>query len=61
VFDSPFLTVKEAALYLRCSPRTLYRMIQRGEIPHKRIGGGIRLRKDELEAWLEERSARAVS
>ncbi len=48
------MTVREAADYLNCHQMTIRKMISRREIPHiKKSGIGIRLRKEDLEAWLE--------
>ncbi len=49
------LTVKEAALRLRCSPLTIRRRIREGQIPAVQLGGpgtALRIREDELESWL---------
>lgn len=37
------LTVAEAAEALNISRITIYRMVERGEIPHKRLGRSIRI------------------
>ena len=50
------LTVGEAALVLRQSPRSVRDKIARGEIPALRVGSGprapFRIDQDELERWL---------
>jgi excisionase family DNA binding protein len=49
------LTVKEAALKLRCSPLTIRRRVWSGELPAVQLGGpgtALRIREDELERWL---------
>ena len=49
-----FLTIREAAAYLRLSKSKLYEMVNDGEIPHFRLGGSsIRLDQTELDAWVE--------
>jgi excisionase family DNA binding protein len=53
-----FLTVLETALWLRVSPRTIYRAINRGELNAVRAGAQIRLDVAEVEAWLLEGSAK---
>ena len=45
--------VPEAAEYLGVRPRTLYRQIDLGEIPAFRIGRVIRIRKEDVDAFLE--------
>ena len=36
--DETLLTVREAAAYLRCSRATLFRFLQRGELPGFKVG-----------------------
>ncbi len=48
------LTVNEAADYLSCHQMTVRKMISKRQIPYlKKAGIGIRLRKEDLDAWLE--------
>jgi excisionase family DNA binding protein len=61
-----WLTVAEAADLLRVQPRTIRRMIARGELPARRLGSrSIRLRADDVEAVLltipNARSGRGVA
>ncbi|MBN2215886.1 MAG: helix-turn-helix domain-containing protein [Pirellulales bacterium] len=51
--ESGGLSVAEAAKQLRCSPNTVYRLCQNGNLPHFRLGvgrGSIRIRVSDLEA-----------
>jgi excisionase family DNA binding protein len=50
-----FFTAKELSQYLNVKPKTIYSWVNKGEIPHYRIGKTIRFRKDEIEKWLEEK------
>jgi len=55
------LTVSEVAERLRCPRAHVYRLIERGQLPAFRLGDGrgpIRIREDELEAWLERPEAK---
>jgi excisionase family DNA binding protein len=38
-----WLTVPEAAAHMKLSKKSLYRRIQDGKLPHKRIGGSLRV------------------
>jgi excisionase family DNA binding protein len=51
--ESPWLTVDEAAGYLRTSPAALYKRISRGQLnSYRPEGSRILLRKDDLDrAW----------
>jgi excisionase family DNA binding protein len=46
------LTVKEVAAFLRINRSTLYRMIQRGEIPYFRVGYDYRFDSESVERWI---------
>lgn len=50
------LTTREAAAYLSISLPTLFRLTRAGELPHLRIGRVLRYRKEDLDAFLEERT-----
>jgi excisionase family DNA binding protein len=53
--DSEFVTVREVAAELRCSPHTVRRRIHAGEIPAVQLGGprtGLRVPRAALQAWL---------
>lgn len=63
----PYLTVPEAAAYLKLSRLAVYKRVEAGEIPHFRLGKrSIRLRRSDLDTWalqqatdvLEERMGR---
>lgn len=48
---SQWLTLEEAADYVRMSKDTLYK--RTGEIPHTKQAGRIRFKRSDLDAWLE--------
>lgn len=52
---TPLLTVAEAAELLRVSKPSVYRAIRNGGLPAVRPAGDVRIRPDDLEAWLETR------
>lgn len=49
------LTPKQLAEYLQLSQRTLYRMLERGQIPAVKVGGQWRFRKTAIDYWLDLR------
>jgi excisionase family DNA binding protein len=51
------VTVEEASRMLCCSPRTLWGMTQRGEIPRVRIGRSVRYDPADLRRWIEAQKA----
>ena len=52
----PNLDVKEAAAVLGISPRTLYPLAERGEVPSVKVGGRGLFRPGDLRAYLERRA-----
>jgi excisionase family DNA binding protein len=49
------MTVEEVARYLRVHTMTVYRLIQRGELPAVRVGRSWRFRKDQIDLWWHAR------
>ncbi len=49
------LTLQELADYLKIAPKTVSRMIQRGEIPCIKLAGQWRFRKSVIDAWLNSK------
>jgi acetyl-CoA synthetase len=46
------LTLDEAAAYLKVSTSTLYKLLQSGRIPARKLGRRWRFAREDLEAWL---------
>ena len=46
------MTVEEVAAWIKVNRKTLYRLIDRNEIPHRRCGRIIRFYRRSLERWL---------
>ena len=51
-------TPKQLAEYLQLSARTVYRMLERNELPGVRVGSQWRFRKSEVDYWLDRRLQR---
>lgn len=49
---SPYLTLKEAALYARCSTRTVQRWLADRKLARCGHGRHLLIRRDELEVFL---------
>lgn len=47
------VSVAEAGRYLGVSADTVRRLIHAGDIPHARIGASIRIRRADLDAYLD--------
>jgi excisionase family DNA binding protein len=63
--DSPervrvWMTAKDAAAYVQCDPKTIYRACRRRELRHARLGARpgaeLRFRREWLDRWLERRA-----
>lgn len=47
------ITVKEVAVYLGVTTRTVYRLLEEHGIPALKVGGQWRFRTESIEAWLQ--------
>ncbi len=47
---SELLTIQEASLFLKCSTRSIIRMIDAGTLRAERFGRNVRLRRRDVEA-----------
>jgi PTS system nitrogen regulatory IIA component len=47
------LTAKQLAEYLQLSPRSIYRLLERGDVPATKIGGQWRFRKADVDQWID--------
>jgi excisionase family DNA binding protein len=57
--DEPLLKPRQAAPLLNVSLRTLYTLIERGELPVFRVGGQYRLSRSTLAAWLDGQATKS--
>lgn len=55
-----YLTVPEAAAALRFTDAYLYEAVRRQDLPAIRKGRYVRIRRDDLRAWLDGRAARGL-
>ncbi len=49
------LTVPEVAKYLRVNPFTVYRMVERGDLPGIRVADMWRFEESDIKKWLQEK------
>ena len=52
------VSITDAAVYLGVSADTVRRLVRAGSIPHARIGNSIRIRRTDLDGYLESRISR---
>ncbi len=58
VIQPVVLSIPQAGAYLGVSPDTVRRLIRNGTIPHARIGNSIRIRRADLDGYLEGQISR---
>ena len=51
--ETPFVRIPEAAKFLDVCPKTVYRMLARGELAYKKVRGSIRIPKAALLKFVE--------
>ena len=52
------MTVSEVAQLCRVSRWTIYRLVKSGDIPHRRVGRGLRFSRSAIVEWLAGRQPR---
>ncbi len=52
------LSIPQAGLYLGVSSDTVRRLVRGGTIPHARIGNSIRIRRADLDAYIDGQISR---
>ena len=58
VIQDELMTTDELALYLKVNRRTIYRMLEAGELPFAiKITGNWRFRLSDVESWLEQQKS----
>ena len=58
--ERDILTVDQASDYLAVARSTLYKLIQRGLVPHMKIGGAVRFSRRMLLEWVETESKKSI-
>jgi excisionase family DNA binding protein len=56
LLGEPLLTVGEVAKIMRVSNMTVYRLIKSGQLAAIRVGKNYRLRRSDIEFYLNERA-----
>lgn len=55
------MTVQEVAEYLNVDPKTVYRLVNRGELPGFKVGGSWRFQKNDLDEWIAKQKEAAAT
>ena len=46
------MTVQHVAAYLNVDPKTVYRLVGRGDLPGFKVGGAWRFRREDIDEWI---------
>jgi excisionase family DNA binding protein len=57
--EGEILTVKDVAVYLKVTDRTIYRLAGAGKIPGFKVGGTWRFSRAEIDEWIKRQSGEA--
>ncbi len=58
--DAVWLTVPEAAAVMRLGRNRVYQLCQQGNLPHRRVGVTVHIRREVAETWTPEQSVMAA-
>ncbi len=58
IIQAAVVSITDAAVYLGVSADTVRRLVRSGSIPHARIGNSIRIRRTDLDGYLESQISR---
>ena len=48
------LTIKKLSKYLNVTDRTIYNLLERGELPGFKVGANWRFRREDIDKWIEQ-------
>ena len=55
------MTVQDVAEYLNIDPKTVYRLVNRGELPGFKVGGSWRFEKADIDKWIAKQKEEAAN
>ena len=58
--ENEILTIKQVALYLRVTDRTIYRLAAAKKIPAFKVGGMWRFSRGDIDGWIAQQTASAL-
>jgi len=54
--ETDIITIKELAVYLKMTEKTLYKLVAEGAVPGFKVGGSWRFHLSEIEAWTKSQT-----
>jgi excisionase family DNA binding protein len=58
-YADEIMSLDELVDYLKVSKSTLYKLVQRGHLPGKKIGKQWRFHKEAVDAWLKNQTGQS--
>lgn len=55
------ITVRDVAVLLNVDEKTVYRLVQKGDLPGFKVSGSWRFQRPDLEAWIAARKGQSSS
>ena len=52
-YFNEYLKIEDISAYLNIKNKTLYAMVESGDIPHYKIGRLIRFKREDVDLWME--------
>ena len=56
LLEDQIYTIPEVAAYLKISKSKIYYLVSKKEIPHLKIGRNVRIRRADLQMWMEKQT-----
>jgi len=56
LLEDQIYTIPEVAAYLKISKSKIYYLVSKKEIPHLKIGRNVRIRRMDLQMWMEKQT-----
>ena len=51
--EDRLLNISELSEYLNVTKRTVYRLLEGGDLPSFRVGSHLRFKREEIDQWLD--------
>lgn len=55
----PAMSVRDVAAFLNVDEKTIYRLVQRGELPGFKVAAAWRFQREDLRLWIEQGKRRS--
>lgn len=55
------MTVRDVAAYLNVDEKTIYRLVQRGELPGFKVAGAWRFQREDIDRWIASQKTASPS